>query len=485
MQETQIDWLCGLDLLAHASRDTARRFAAACQRRALRAGETLFEQGQPGEFLFLVESGAISALRGGPSGESLLRTLGPGDFGGLTSIILQQPRSATLRAVAPTALWTLSRADTLRLLETCPDLSRSVIAALSAKERRKTGRLAELLQAEAGGRFRVAFFDTKPYDRESFEPLLAPDLYASWLSPRLDPRTVELAAGHQAVCAFVNDDLSASCLERLAQLGVQVVVLRCAGFNNVDLGAAERLGLPVLRVPAYSPHAVAEHALALLLTLNRKTHRAYNRVREGNFSLVGLVGVDLHGRTAGVVGLGKIGQCCAQLLRGFGMRVLAYDLDPDREFAARHGVELCELDRVLSESDVISLHAPLVPETHHLIDAQRLARTKPGVLLINTSRGGLIDARALIDALKSGHVGGAGLDVYEEESEYFFEDHSGDVINDDLLARLMTFNNVLITSHQAFLTREALHNIAATTLANLRAFAAGSATLDNRVLRKA
>lgn len=485
MQETQIDWLCGLDLLAHATRDTARRFAAACQTRALRAGETLFEQGQAGEYLFLVESGALNALRAGAGGESLLRTLGPGDFGGLTSIMLQQPRSATLRAVAPTQLWTLSRGDLLRLLETCPDLARSVIVALSAKERRKTSRLAELLGPEAGRRFRVAFFDTKPYDRDSFAPQLEPDLYATWLSPRLDPRTAELASGHQAVCAFVNDDLSADSLERLAQLGVQLIALRCAGFNNVDLAAAERLGLTVVRVPAYSPHAVAEHALALLLTLNRKTHRAFNRVREGNFSLVGLVGSDLYGRTAGVVGLGKIGQCCALLLKGFGMRVLAYDLAPDRAFATQHGLELCDLDTLLGQSDVISLHAPLVPETHHLIDAERLARTKRGVLLINTSRGGLVDAKALIEALKSGHVGGAGLDVYEEESEYFFEDHSGGVINDDLLARLMTFSNVLITSHQAFLTREALDNIASTTLANVRAFASGSAALENRVQRKA
>jgi D-lactate dehydrogenase len=283
------------------------------------------------------------------------------------------------------------------------------------------------------------------------------------------------------VCAFVNDDLSAPTLRRLSELGVGAVALRCAGFNNVDLKAAAELGLPVFRVPAYSPHAVAEHAVALLLTLNRKTHRAYNRVREGNFSLVGLVGSDLYGQTAGVVGLGKIGRCCATILRGLGMRVLGHDVAPDVAFAAREGIELCELDELLTRSDVVSLHAPLLPATHHLIDAARLARMKEGVILINTSRGGLIDSKALIDALKSGKVGGAGLDVYEEESDYFFEDHSGQIIGDDLLARLMTFHQVLITSHQAFLTTQALHNIAQTTLGNLRAFAAGQDAAENRL----
>jgi D-lactate dehydrogenase len=225
---------------------------------------------------------------------------------------------------------------------------------------------------------------------------------------------------------------------------------------------------------------VAEHAVALLLTLNRKTHRAYNRVREGNFSLVGLVGSDLHGQTAGVIGLGKIGQCCAKILRGFGMRVLAYDLAPDRSFAEREGIELCDLESLLSQSDVVSLHAPLLPSTHHLINAERLSRMKPGVILINTSRGGLVDASALVDALKSGQVSSAGLDVYEEESDYFFEDHSSRVIGDDMLARLMTFNQVVITSHQSFLTTQALRNIAQTTLGNVREFSS-NAQLTNAV----
>ena len=262
------------------------------------------------------------------------------------------------------------------------------------------------------------------------------------------------------------------------------MALRCAGFNNVDLAAAAELGLTVLRVPAYSPEAVAEHAVALLLTLSRKTHRAFNRVHEGNFSLVGLVGNDLHGRTAGLIGLGKIGKCCATILRGFGMRVLAYDAAPDRQFVREQGIALVDLETLVREADVISLHAPLLPSTRHMIDQACVAQMKRGVTLINTSRGGLIDTRALLEGLKSGQVGAAGLDVYEEESEYFFEDHSSTVISDDLLARLLTFNNVLVTSHQGFLTHDALNGIAQTTLDNIRRFARGEApdALPNRVM---
>jgi D-lactate dehydrogenase len=485
MDDALISWLSGLEPLLHVSLDTLRLFAAVCRRRELAAGEVLFTQGEPGEFLFLVQSGQLEALAGDGRAESLLRSLGPGDWGGLTSISLDRPRSATVRAASGACVWTVSRDDTLQLLEGRADFARSLVAALSAKQRSHTRRLAALMAPGASKRFRVAFYDTKAYDRTSFEPLLDPDLHVTWLTPRLDAQTAELAAGHQAVCAFVNDDLSQATLQHLAQVGVGLIALRCAGFNNVDLKTAAELDLPVVRVPAYSPHAVAEHAIALLLTLNRKTHRAYNRVREGNFSVVGLVGSDLYAQTAGVIGLGKIGQCCATIFRGFGMRVLAYDLAPDSTFAAREGIELCDLDTVLRQSDVVSLHAPLVPATHHLINEESLSKMKPGVILINTSRGGLIDSQALIAALKSGHVGGAGLDVYEEESEYFFEDHSSHGISDDLLARLMTFNQVLITSHQGFLTTQALHNIAQTTVTNIRQFAKRQSQLDNRVTASA
>jgi D-lactate dehydrogenase len=327
-------------------------------------------------------------------------------------------------------------------------------------------------------------FDTKPYDRRWLDQQAGDDLTFKYFEARLGPDTARLAAGYRLVCAFVNDDLSAPVLEQLAAGGVELVAMRCAGFNNVDLEVAGRLGIAVVRVPAYSPHAVAEHAAALILTLNRKVHRAHQRVREGNFSLAGLEGFDLHGRIAGVVGLGKIGRCLADILRGFGMTVLGFDAYPDQDYAARSGVRFVELEDLLERADVVSLHAPLTPETYHLIDADRIRRMKRGALLINTSRGALVDTAALITGLKSGHLGGAGLDVYEEESEYFFEDRSDEVITDDLLARLLTFPNVLVTSHQAFLTSDALEAIAETTAKNVREYLAGKrgAELENVVM---
>jgi D-lactate dehydrogenase len=482
MDETLIAWLSTLDLFEHVSPETLRAIAAACAARSLPAGETLFREGDPGAFLFFVRSGTLNAFVDSGGRPSLLRALAAGDWGGLTSIMLAQPRSASLRAESECTLYTIGGAEVLALLAARPDFARALIAALSRKQRTKTQHLAKLLEAPGGGAVRIAFYDAKPYDKQSFEPLLGRDLACTWLAMHLDRETAELANGHRVVCAFVNDDLSGPTLERLASLGVELVALRCAGFNNVDLKTAGALGISVARVPAYSPHAVAEHALALLMTLNRSTHRAFNRVREGNFSLTGLVGSDLYGRTAGVVGLGKIGRCAATILRGLGMRVLGYDIAIDPAFAEREGIEPCTLEDLLRQSDVITLHAPLLPATHHMINALTLALTKRGVILINTSRGGLIESKALIDALKSGQIAAAGLDVYEEESDYFFEDHSSDVIGDDLLARLMTFNNVLITSHQAFLTHQALANIAETTLGNVRQFLSGSAALENRVV---
>jgi len=316
----------------------------------------------------------------------------------------------------------------------------------------------------------VAFFDTKPYDREYFDAANLPSrdrLVLRYLEHRLGETTVATAQGTEAVCCFVNDRLDRAVLTQLKSEGIRLVALRCAGFNNVDLAAAKELGLAVIRVPAYSPHAVAEHALALLLTLNRQIHRAHNRVRELNFSLNGLVGFDLHGRTAGIAGTGRIGRITAEILLGFGMKILAFDVQPDPAWAAEKGVTYVPLDRLFAESDVISLHTPLTPQTHHMINAATLARMKRGVYLINTSRGKLIDTSALIDALKSRQVGGVGLDVYEEEEGVFFEDLSGEVLQDDDIARLLTFPNVLITSHQAFLTREALTEIARVTTENL------------------
>lgn len=320
----------------------------------------------------------------------------------------------------------------------------------------------------------VAVYDSKPYDREHLLAAAAEGLSWRFLECRLTRDTAATAAGAQAVCVFVNDQLDRPCLQVLASLGVRLAALRCAGFNQVDLAAAKELGIAVTRVPSYSPYAVAEHAIALLLTLNRKIHRASNRVRDLNFTLAGLVGFDLHGRTAGIIGTGRIGRIAAQILRGFGMEVLAYDPFPDQVWAAQHGVAYVTAIELAGRSDVISLHLPLTPESRHIIREDTLARMKPGAVLVNVSRGALIDTTALIGALKSGRLGGVALDVYEEEEGVFFEDLSGTVLQDDELARLLTFPNVLITAHQAFLTREALGDIARTTVANLRALATGA-----------
>jgi len=317
----------------------------------------------------------------------------------------------------------------------------------------------------------VAVFDTHHFDREALEKEnLRCGHELRFYEARLEQETARLAAGCEAVCVFVNDLLDRPVLETLRMAGVRLVALRCAGYNQVDLAAARELGLTVARVPDYSPYAVAEHAVALLLALNRKLPRAYNRVRESNFSLEGLVGFDLHGKTAGIVGTGKIGAVFARIMAGFGCRLLAYDAFPRADLP----VAYVGRDQLLAESDVLSLHIPLSPATRHFLNRKTLAQLKRGAFIVNTSRGALIEAHALVEALKSGQVGGAALDVYEEESGVFFHDLSGQVLQDDVLARLISFPNVLITSHQAFLTREALANIAQTTLETISAFGRGA-----------
>jgi D-lactate dehydrogenase len=329
----------------------------------------------------------------------------------------------------------------------------------------------------------TAFYDAKPYDRQSFERASAGDcIQWRFHDFRLTAETAASAEGAEAVCVFVGDQVNSVCLEALARIGVRLVALRCAGFNNVDLAAAKSLGIAVTRVPAYSPHAVAEHTVGLLLALNRKIHRAFNRVRELNFSLAGLVGFDVFGKTIGIVGTGRIGRVTAQILRGFGADVLAYDPTPDEHWSAQHAVSYAKLDMLLAASDIISLHVPLTAETRFLVNRETLACLKPGAILINTSRGKLIDTTALIEALKSGRLGGVALDVYEEEEGIFFEDHSGEVLQDDELSRLLTFPNVLITSHQAFLTQEALSEIARVTIGNLSQLAQSQPLLPGTFL---
>jgi len=314
---------------------------------------------------------------------------------------------------------------------------------------------------------KIIFFSAKPYDQQFFtQSNQEYGFELNFLEVHLNSKTAVLAKGYDVVCVFVNDTVNAEVLRVLAEQGIKLLALRCAGYNNVDLNVAAALGIKIVRVPAYSPYSVAEHTLALILTLNRKTHRAYNRVKEGNFALSGLMGFDLHGKTAGLIGLGKIGLVTARILKGFGCRVLGYDMFKPAE-ADEIGIEFTSIDDLYAQSDIISLHCPLTPETYHLINEDSIAKMKKGMMLINTSRGALIDTKAVIEGLKDAQISYLGLDVYEEEGDLFFEDLSNNVIQDDVFMRLLSFNNVLITGHQAFFTNNALQKIADVTLKNI------------------
>ena len=316
--------------------------------------------------------------------------------------------------------------------------------------------------------YKIAFFGAKPYDIASFDKVNEKYNYdIRYYKGHLNPNNVVLTQDTDAVCIFVNDTADAAVIDAMVDNGVKLLALRCAGFNNVDLKAAKGK-LPVVRVPAYSPYAVAEYSLALMLSLNRKIHRAYWRTRDGNFSLNGLMGFDMHGKTIGIIGTGKIAKILIRLLKGFGMRILAYDLYPDMKFAGEEGISYVSLDELYRESDIISLHCPLTDQTKYMIDKDSIDKMKEGVMIINT--GQLINTNDLIEGLKEKKIAAAGLDVYEEEGEYFYEDKSDKIIDDDVLARLLSFNNVIVTSHQAFFTKEALHNIAETTLQNIEDF---------------
>ncbi len=324
---------------------------------------------------------------------------------------------------------------------------------------------------------KVAFYDTREYDRASFEPFEGKnDIHFRFLETKLNEDTVELARGCSAVCVFVNDTVNAAVIDHLHEMGVRLVALRCAGYNNVDVHSAFGK-VHVVHVPAYSPYAVAEHAIALLLTSVRRVHKAYNRTRDFNFSLNGLTGFDFHGKTVGVVGTGKIGRIFIDICRGFGMHVIAYDMFPAKD----SGIEYVSLDELFTRSDIISLHCPLTDDTRHMISKDSIEKMKKGVVIVNTSRGGLIDAEALLEGLKERKVGAACLDVYEEEADIFFEDRSGHILNDDLLSLLISMPNVIVTSHQAFLTQEALHNIANTTVENILSCFNNDGICDNEL----
>lgn len=332
---------------------------------------------------------------------------------------------------------------------------------------------------------KITVYSSQPYDKKYF--LEANKNFGHQLifhEARLEPSTVELARGSDAVCAFVNDDLGEITIEALKAIGVPMIALRCAGYNNVDLHTADKLGIHVARVPSYSPYAVAEHTVALMLSLNRKIHRAYSRVRDGNFSLQGLTGFDMHGKTVGIVGTGRIGSIVANILQGFGCKLIAFDII-ENEALKKNGVQYLPLNELLAQVDIISLHCPLTPETFHLINEGALAAMKKGVMIINTSRGAIVDASAAIKGLKSGTISHLGLDVYEQEGDLFFHDLSDTIIRDDIFERLLTFPNVLVTGHQGFFTEEALVNIANTTLDNVSCYEAGNPLLNTLHLDQA
>ncbi|MFW5830422.1 MAG: D-lactate dehydrogenase family protein, partial [Planctomycetota bacterium] len=460
--------------LAHLDGQELAAMAAVTREVVYPPGGVLCRQGEENRSLFLVRSGEIRVVsRRSQGGEAEVHRLHAGDFEGLAGLFSDQPPTATLTAETESDCLVIAGDDVLSLVAGHPGISRGLLRFLGERFTFARSLVADLSPDASDRRIPVAVFDSKGYDRVSFQGHMGTRIALHFFDARLQRRTVSLARGFGVVCAFVNDRLDAETIATLAQGGTRLIAMRCAGFNNVDLEAAQAHGITVARVPAYSPYAVAEHATALLLTLNRKIHRAFNRVREGNFTLEKLVGFDLHGRTAGILGVGKIGRCMVNICRGFGMQVLGWDAYPDADFANETGMRFVSKQELFSTADVISLHAPLLPDTRHIINAESIAQMKPGVFLINTSRGGLIDSNALIDGLRSGRIGGAGLDVYEEEEGYFFEDHSTAVIQNDDLLRLISYPNVLITSHQAFLTEEALSNIATTTRDNILAFMDG------------
>ncbi len=449
--------------------------------------DRLCTEGEIGDKMFVIESGEVAVLKTLEDGDELqVSMLGPGDIAGEMGLFGQRVRTATLEARSAVQAWTLNYDLFEVLLESHGIVGKGLLSYLSEKLARETSLIARLMARDIEKGLRVAFFHTSPYRNELYSEKNRHNYAMHFFTPRLTLDTVPLAAGFQVIVVSANDNLDGEVIDELHALGVEMIALRCAGFNNVDLEACQRHAISVARVPAYSPYAVAEHAVALIMALNRRTHRAHNRIREGNFSLDGLLGFDMHGRTAGVIGTGKIGSALLGILHGFGCRLIAHSRSAQQELVDQLGVQYVDLDTLLNESDIISLHAPLTPKTHHLINLETIGKMKTGVMLINTARGGLVDTEALIEGLKSGKIGFAGLDVYEEEADYFYKDFSDSVITDDLLARLTTFNNVMITSHQGSLTDIAQSNIADTTLANIREFELGKrgSELTNAVIAK-
>ncbi len=436
--------------------------------------EYICKEGETGDRMYVLATGKIRVLKKG-KGKSFIEiaVLQAGAIAGFISLFDKKPRSATLQAIGLVKVWEIDYNTFQDILHKYPVISQRLLSVLSNYLRKETKTVADLISYEEDERLKIAMFDSKPYIEKIFDEQNNKRYSIKFFKNRLNSDTAALASGFKVICAFVNDKIDAEVVKELHRLEVEMIALRCAGYNNVDLEACKKYRISVARVPAYSPYAVAEHTIALIMALNRHIHRANNRIREGNFSLDGLVGFDMFGKTVGIVGTGKIGKCIINILLGFGCRILAYDKFPDSNIALNKAIQYTDLDTLFRNSDIISLHVPLTPETYYMINKESISKMKRGVMLINTSRGGLVDTQELIKGLLSGQIGSAGLDVYEEEGEYFFEDFSHTVISDEILARLTTFNNVMVTSHMAFLTNEALENITKTTLKNIDEYEKG------------
>lgn len=448
---------------------------AAMTTKQYKTGDVLIKEGDEQTKMLIVTAGKIEKRKGARS--SFLKR---GDISGVLHFFARDPSYATLTAAEDSTVSEIDSDHFKTLLSANPSLNTAFITFLSKLVRSRSNLINSIRASVLGsGGIRIAFFDSKAYMKEAFEQINQKFGFEFvWIKEKLSEKTVAFATGCSVVCCFVNDTVNDKVISHLAETGVGLIAMRCAGYDNVDLKLATKLGLSVTRVPAYSPYAVAEHAAALMLSLNRHLHLAYVRTRDHNFSLNGLVGFDMHGKTVGVLGTGKIGKCLVYILRGFGCNVLCYDVREDPELATMQGVKYVTKDELLAQSDIVSLHAPLLPSTKHTINAEALGKMKNTALLINTSRGGLVDSEALLDAVMTGKIAGAGLDVYEGEKAYFFENQSDKNMTDSTLSRLLACKNVLITSHQAFLTQEALQNIADSTLQSVKDFSAGKRGKD-------
>mmetsp|Transcript_23953 Transcript_23953/g.30938 ORF Transcript_23953/g.30938 Transcript_23953/m.30938 type:complete len:498 (+) Transcript_23953:33-1526(+) len=447
------------------------------------AGDTIVQEGGDEGILYIVQEGSCGLYRSRSEEESKEENfegkLMKGQMGGLDSLIDKNPQPFTVKAEEDCEILKINHSEFMSCVRESDELMTMLFDRMRQTPTAQTPRPRQGREVSTYDMIRVAFFDAKPYDKESFDFYNnAGDIKFKYFEEKLSEESVELADGCQVVCLFVNDECDRSILEQLKKMGIEMVTMRCAGFDRVDLEAANELGITVARVPAYSPYAVAEHAAALLQLINRKLHVAYQRVRSGNFSLSGLVGFDLYGKKCGVLGTGKIGQCFINIALGFGMEVLMYDVYKNATLEANPRCTYVELDEVFQQCDVVSIHLPLLPSTKHVVNERTLGMMKSDAILLNVSRGGLVDTEALITALKEERIGGAGLDVYENEATYFFADKSSSNIADDLLARLLSFRNCILTSHQAFLTQEALQAISQTTISNVKSFNEGKTMTD-------